>query len=466
MKGIFTNSAGILVSRVFGFARDFTTASILGANIYSDIFFVAFKLPNLFRSIFAEGAFTQAFLPSFAAAKFKGAFSANVFLRIFGAVVILSLFASIFSEFLTMAIAWGFDESARRIAAPYVAVNFWYLDFVFLIAFLTALLHYRKHFAAPSFSTALLNLSMIAALVIAHGKSEETIVWFLTFGVLIGGLLQLLLHVAALRGKRLVAMLIGGFRKKREVGQDVNRFYKAFVPAVFGASAMHLSAFLDTLLATFLAVGSVSYLYYANRIFQLPLALFAIAVSTALFPAIAKAVARGDQERSLKLLEKSFWLLTFLLSLSALGGALLSDGIVWLLFERGEFARKDTIVASAALTFYMIGLAPFGLSRLFSLWLYSNHLQALAAKNTAIALGCNVAFSLTLIKPLGVYGLALSGSLSGAVLLFLSAKAFGWQRVFGMIRAKFVFALLGALALEVLAIEGFKLAVDYRGFFG
>ncbi|MDR0665003.1 MAG: murein biosynthesis integral membrane protein MurJ [Helicobacteraceae bacterium] len=466
MKGIFTNSTGILVSRVAGFARDFTTASILGANIYSDIFFVAIKIPNLFRSVFADGAFTQAFLPSFVAAKYKGAFSVNVFLRIFCAVLILSLLATIFSEYLTAAIALGFDEATIKTAAPFVAVNFWYLDFVFLISFLAALLHYRNSFAAPAFSTALLNVSMIIALIIARGENEKTIVWFLSFGVLIGGALQLLLHIAALKGKRLGAMLLGGFKKKRDSKADTDRFYKAFFPAVFGASTAYVSAFLDTLLATFLAVGSVSYLYYANRIFQLPLALFAIAVSMALFPAIAKAIKRGDMGESKRLLSKNFWLLAFLLSLSALGGALLSDGIIWLLFERGKFARADTSAAANILAIYMIGLTPFGLARLFSLWLYSTARQGLAAKNSAIALGFNILFSLAFIKPLGVSGLALAGALTGVILLFLSAKALGWQTVLGMIRAKLVFALAIAVALEALAIEGFKLAVNYRGFFG
>jgi putative peptidoglycan lipid II flippase len=438
----------------------------LGANVYSDIFFVAFKLPNLFRSIFAEGAFTQAFLPSFAAARYKGAFSVHVFSRIFGVVLILSLLATIFNDALTRAIAWGFGEEIVKIAAPYVAVNFWYLDFVFLISFLTALLHYRKHFAAPAFSTALLNVSMIAALVIARAENEETIVWFLSAGVLIGGALQLLLHIAALKGKRLVEILIGGVRKKRDVKTDTDRFYKAFFPVIFSGSAVHFAAFLDTLLASFFAAGSISYLYYANRIFQLPLALFAIAVSMALFPAIAKAIKRGDLDLSNKLLERNFWLLAFLLSMSAIGGALLSEGIIWLLFERGEFTRADTITSSALLAFYMIGLVPFGLSRLFALWLYSNHQQGLAAKNSAISLGFNALFSLVLIKPLGIYALALSGSLAGLVLLFLSAKSYGWQRVLGMIRAKLLVALIAVIALEAAAIEGFKLAVDYRGFFG
>lgn len=464
-KGVFTNSAGILTSRVAGFVRDFTTASILGANVYSDIFFVAFKLPNLLRHIFAEGAFTQAFLPSFTAARYKGRFSAEIFLWLFGVILILSFAATFFAEILTLLMAWGFSEETRQMAAPFVALNFWYLDFIFVVTFLMALLHYRKHFAVSAFSTALLNLSMIIALLIAKDKEQIEIVWYLSFGVLAGGLLQVLVHIAALRGKRLIPMLVGGFKKKRDVSADTSRFRRSFFPAVFGASSIHLAAFIDTLLASFLAAGSISYLYYANRIFQLPLAIFAIAVSMALFPVIARAIKRGDENGAIALLSRNFWLLAFLLSASAVGGLLLSEGIIWLLFERGAFTREDTIVTGQALGMYLIGLIPFGLARIFSLWLYSNHRQMDAAKISAWALGGNIVFSLALIGPFGVLGLALAGSLSGFILLYLNLRAFGWQRFWGMIRAKFVFLLVLTLLIEAALIEGFKYLVEYRGFF-
>ncbi|GHS89965.1 putative lipid II flippase MurJ [Campylobacterota bacterium] len=465
-NSIFTNSTGILFSRITGFVRDFATASILGANIYSDIFFVAFKLPNLFRNIFAEGAFTQAFLPSLTAAKYKGAFCKEIFIKLFGAILLLSLFVTFFSELITKAVAWGFDEETCKIAAPFVALNFWYLDIFFLAVFLMALLHYRKHFAVPAFSAALLNISMIIALFLARDQGEKEIVWYLSCAVIAGGIAQVLAHIAALKKKRITPMLVGGFRKKRDNKTDCDRFYKAFIPATFGASGNHIASFIDTILASFLAVGSISYLYYANRVFQLPLALFAIAVSMAVFPTIAKAIKRGDESGAIALLGGQFRVLTLLLALSAIGGILLSDGIIWLLFERQAFARTDTIETAHALVAYMVGLIPFGLSRLLSLWLYANHRQVEAAKNTAIALGANALFSLALISPLGVVGLALSGSLSGVILLALNIRSFGWQRVFCMIRASYLLFLLGAMILAAAAIEAFKFFINYRGFFG
>jgi putative peptidoglycan lipid II flippase len=465
IKGFFTNSAGILTSRVVGFIRDFTTASILGANIYSDIFFVAFKLPNLLRHIFAEGAFAQAFMPSFAAARFKGRFAMQVFMTLLGVIALLSLVVTLFSEVVTAAIAWGFDAQTRALAAPLVAINFYYLNFIFVATFLAALLQYRKHFAVAAFSTALLNLSMIAALLLARDREAAEIVYFLSFGVLVGGVLQVAVHLLAVRRLRLWPLLIGGVKKKRDVQADTGRFKKSFIPAIFGASTIHISAFVDTVLASFLAAGSISYLYYANRIFQLPLALFAIAISMALFPVIARAIARKDRASALASLEKSFWVLLFLLSGSMVGGMMLSDGLIWLLFERGAFERSDTLMSGGVLFWYMVGLLPFGLARIFSLWLYSNHQQTKAAKIAGWSLGVNVLFSLALIGPMGAPGLALASSIGGMVLLLLSVNAFGWQPFWGMIRLKWLALLAGALLLEVVVIGLFKEWVGYEGLF-
>ena len=171
IKSIFTNSSGILVSRVLGFVRDLLTASVLGANIYSDIFFIAFKLPNLFRSIFADGAFTQAFIPAYAKSKHKIRFSSIIFLQLFGFLIILSLIVSLFSHIVAKAFAIGFSKETIDLAAPLFAINFYYLPIIFTVTFMAALLQYKNHFATSAYSTALLNLGMIAALLISkYGK--------------------------------------------------------------------------------------------------------------------------------------------------------------------------------------------------------------------------------------------------------------------------------------------------------
>ena len=421
IKSIFTNSSGILVSRILGFIRDLLTASILGANIYSDIFFVAFKIPNLFRRIFAEGAFTQAFIPSYAKSKYKIRFSSVIFLQLIGFLLVLSLFVTLFSTLITKAIAIGFNAKTVDLAAPLVAINFYYLPLIFIVTFMAALLQYKHHFATTAFSTALLNLSLIAALLLSKDLGKYEITYYLSYGVLIGGLMQVIAHIIAIKKKNLCKV----FTFKKHKKKEENRFYKSFFGATLGSSTAHLSAFLDTWLASFLVSGSISYLYYANRVFQLPLALFAIATSVALFPMIARAIKNKDEKKALYLMKKSSIILFALLAVATLIGVVFNNEIVWLLFERGAFESNDTSNTALILTMYLIGLIPFGIAKIFSLWLYAHEKQFIAAKISMKALLGNIIFSLILIVPYQAAGLAFASTISGFILLFLTLKEFG-----------------------------------------
>ena len=229
LKSIFTNSSGILVSRVLGFIRDLMTASVLGANIYSDIFFVAFKLPNLFRSIFADGAFTQAFIPSYAKSKHKIRFSSIIFLQLFGFLIILSLLVMTFSHLVAKAIAIGFDEKSLDLAAPLFAINFYYLPIIFVVTFMGALLQYKKHFATSAYSTALLNLAMIGSLLIAQNMEKYDITFYLSYGVLVGGFLQILVHLYAVKKLNLCKI----FHFKKHEKKEESKFYKNFNEVAF-----------------------------------------------------------------------------------------------------------------------------------------------------------------------------------------------------------------------------------------
>lgn len=431
LKSIFTNSSGILISRITGFIRDLMTASILGANVYSDIFFIAFKFPNLFRSIFADGAFTQAFIPSYAKSKYKIRFSSIIFLQILAFLIVLSLIVTMFSHLFAKAFAIGFSEETINLAAPLFAINFYYLPLIFVVTFMGALLQYKHHFATTAYSTALLNLSMIASLIIAKGLEQYTITFYLSFGVIFGGILQVIVHMIAIRRANLGKIFIFKNHKKKEE----NKFYKNFFAATLGSSTMHISAFIDTWLASMLISGSISYLYYANRVFQLPLAIFAIATSIALFPMVAKAIKNKNEDEALKLMKKSALILFAVLTISMVVGIALDKFIIELLFQRGAFTSEDTINTALILKMYLIGLLPFGLAKIFSLWLYAKEQQILTAKISAQSLVANIIFSLILIKPFGAAGLAFSGTLSGFVLFFLTLRAFGFDKFIKMFKS-------------------------------
>ncbi len=454
LKSIFTNSFGILFSRVTGLGRDVLMASALGASVWSDMFFIAFKLPNLFRRIFAEGAFTQAFMPSFIASKHKGVFATAIFLRFILFLMAISLLITFFPEPITKLLAWGWDEQTIANTSPMTAINFWYLDLIFIVTFFATLLQYKNHFATTAMSTALLNISMIAALYIYMKEEPKAVAYALSFAVLIGGFLQVIAHLIALKKFNLHKILIGGwkYRKIKDVKEEKKHFQSLFLPGILGNSTPQISAFIDTILATFLMTGSVSYLFYANRIFQLPLAIIAIATATVLFPSVSKALKNNQEEKAYANLNQAFWLLSFLLGASMIGGILLAEPIVWLLFERGKFTEIETLETVSVLKMYMIGLLPFGLAKLFSLFLYASHRHLKAAKIALYSLITSVTASLLLMQPLGASGLALAGSLGGFVLFVFTVKEVGTEHFMTIIKTKYSLYFLLTMSLFTIII--------------
>lgn len=469
-KAFLTNSSGILLSRIAGFIRDLCTAKFLGAGVHSDIFFVAFKLPNLFRRVFGEGAFTQSFLPNFIRSRRKGMFALITCLIFALFILLLSLLVVCFSEFFTRLLAYGFDEETISLAKPIVVINFWYLELVFIVTFLSSLLQYKNCFWVNAYNTALLNLAMIIALIWGKDADSMQLVYMLSYGVICGGMAQIALHFYPLYRLKFFKLLYIGIlelwqwintkepdsilrRKITTTKSDLKAFFKQFFPAMLGSSTAQLASFTDTLLASFLATGSISYLYYANRIFQFPLAIFAIAISTALFPLVAKAIKNNQSNDALRAMKKSFWFLFFTLSICVISGVMLSDELISLLYEWGNFTSQDTLIVAQVFSAYMIGLLPFGLSRIFSLWLYSHQMQSKAAKISAISLLCGAILSLILMYPFGAVGLAIAGSLSGFILFFLILRVFGFKLFLEIIAyRKAWLALTGTLIIAWLIL--------------
>jgi len=449
LRSIFTNSFGILLSRITGLGRDILMASALGASVWSDMFFVAFKLPNLFRRIFAEGAFTQAFMPSFIASRHKGVFATTIFLRFLLFLIAFSLVVTIFPEPMTKLMAWGWEWQLISDTAPLTAINFWYLDLIFIVTFLATLLQYKEHFATTALSTALLNISMIGALWLYMKEEPRTVAYALSFAVVIGGLLQIGAHLITLHRFKLDRLLVGGwrYRKKKDIKGETAHFNTLFLPGILGNSTPQISAFVDTLLATFLMTGSVSLLFYANRIFQLPLALIAIATATVLFPAVSKALKNHQKEKAYENLTQAFWLLSFLLGAAMVGGMILAEPIVWLLFERGKFTQTETLQTVYVLRMYMIGLLPFGLAKLFSLFLYASHRHRKAAKVALYSLLVSVTASLVLMYPMGAAGLALAGSIGGWVLFGLTVREVGLDKFMQIIKRRRSLYFLATMTL-------------------
>ena len=462
IKNIFTNSFGILFSRITGFVRDFLQASILGANIWSDMFIIAFKLPNLFRRIFGEGAFSQSFIPTFAKSTHKPIFTVLIFVKFVMVLVFLTLSVYVGGEYWTKLMAWGFSWEMISKATPLVIINFHYLILIFVVTFLASLLQYKNHFVVTAFSTVFLNISMITALLYSKGLPSSQIVYNLSYAVVIGGVLQLLVHLVMIKKLGLDKLFIVGLyrlkRKQNVIKDDIDRFKRGFLASILGGSTAQISAFMDGVLASFLVSGSISYLYYANRLFQFPLAIFAIATSTAIFPKVARHLNQNRDSEAKEMLNKSFWVLLYLLSFAVVVGVVFSKEIVWLLFERGAFSRVDTVMTGSVLVMYLVGLVPFGLAKIFSLWLYSTHKQAKAAKISAVSLGFNIILAIVLVYFFKVRGLALAGSLGGMMLFVLTVREYGLDEFIQIFNIKkvIIYTIFVSLSIVIMiALKGF-----------
>lgn len=520
-----TNAFGILCSRIFGFMRDAMQAALLGTSIYSDIFFIAFKFPNMFRRVVSEGAFVQSFLPFFLSAKKKGAFSISIFWIFIFFILILSMFVMWFAPFITKILALGYDEDRIELAMPLVRIHFWYLILIFIVTYFSTLLQYKNIFWVNAYNTALLNIAMIVAMIPYQFQTTLTdtelfqAVYVLSYSVLIGGMCQILIHFyplymsgiwrlqyigvlslkqwrkdscmkislrgitfnknntkEAVNGKNNQEAMLNHYKKSKyhilRLLIDIKAFFKAFFPAMLGASTAQIIAIIDSSLITLLpnSDGGVSVLNFANRIFQLPLAIFAIAISSALFPTIAKAIEQKDEKKALNNLKVAFWFLLITLSVCTLGGIMLSNEIVWLLFERKNFTRADTLQVAWAFIGYMAGLLPFGLTRIFSLWLYAKKQQAKAAKYSVIALALGTTLSGILILSLRYFHItegilwdlryflvSLAGSIGGFALMLFNIKAFGIHNFLAIMEhKKYALYLIVALGATFITLQFFK----------
>ena len=450
-KNFIINALGILCSRILGLVRDILIALFLGAGLYSDIFFVALKMPAFFRRIFAEGAFGQSFLPNFVKAPKKGAFCVSIMIQFSSIVFLCCLLVSFFSSFFTKIFAFGFDQKTIDIASPLVAINFWYLFFIFLVTFFGAILNYKQKFFITSFSAALFNLSIVIVAFFVDKNEPLKTLYYFSYATVLSGLAQLILHLIILKNNPVIKAMILSIRLKK-AKTKMKLFYGNFFHGVLGSSATQISSLLDTTIASFLISGSISYLYYANRVFQLPLALFAIALTQVSFPKILKHLKSEQENLALKFMQRAMIFLSVLLLISSIIGSVYSLEICQLLFQRGNFTHSDSITTAYVLIAYLIGLLPFGLQKLLSLWLYAKFKQKIAAfiafKALFISFLCSVAF-IFFIKDenLKVIGVAFSSSLSAFYLLGANIKEFGFKKFFGLISFKICFLIIIALVI-------------------
>jgi putative peptidoglycan lipid II flippase len=442
-----------LLSRITGFARDIVLAAILGAGPVADAFFVALRLPNHFRAIFAEGAFNAAFVPSYARIREQGGperaglFADRVFTLLLTSQIVLLAVALIFTSSVIDVLAPGFARDPQRyaLAVDLTRITFPYLLLVTLVTLYGGILNALQRFAAAAAAPILLNLSLVVALALAafFPTAGHAAAW----GVLVAGILEFLLVAGDARRAGALPAL-----RWPQLDADVRQFFRALGPATVGSAGVQLALFADTIIASFLATGALSALYYADRINQLPIGVIGIAAGTVVLPEMSRRLAAGDEAGATNAQNRAIEF-TLLLSIPCLAAFfVVPELIMRALFMRGAFTQADAVAAGATLVAYAFGLLPFVLIRSTVASFFARGDTATPVKAALIAAAVNIAFKFLLMGPLAQVGLALATSIGAwinlGLVVWFAARA-GHLHIDERLRQSMIKLAAAGLALAV-----------------
>ncbi|TLS68521.1 murein biosynthesis integral membrane protein MurJ [Mariprofundus erugo] len=453
-----------MLSRILGFVRDILLARVLGAGMLADAFFVAFKLPNFFRRMFAEGTLTVALVPVLSDERLKGEEQAHRFLNALATLLLIAvtgftIIGILLMPWLLYLFAPGFADEPERWAMSLQLARwmFPYLAMISLAAMAWAVLNTYKQFAVPAASPALLNVAIILAAVVIAPQFDNP-AHALAIGVVLGGFLQLAIQFPALRRIGWIPRLSLDFRQP-----PIAATMALFGPAVIAIAAVQLNILVGTILATLLDTGAVSYLYYSDRIVQLPFALFGIAMSTALLPTISAHLSAGNQLAAGEDLRSGLAWLSWI-TLPAVAGALyLAEPIVVTLFERGAFTHADSIATAHTLQAYAIGLIAFCWVKLLASACYAGKDAKAPMRYASISVGVNIVLAISLMQFWAYVGLALATSLAAfvnvAMLYLRLTKTYG--PLLTGTTLKRLASATAASTLMVLCMAGFEQAVPF-----
>ncbi len=468
--GRVTRAAGIvglatLASRILGFFRDMAVAGVFGAGMGTDAFFVAFRIPNLLRRLFAEGSLTVAFIPVFTKELEKrgragafllagSAFRLLAFVLVF--VVVVGMAAS---PWIVWAIAPGFAGIPEKFELTVFLTRmvFPYVFTICLVALCMGVLNVFGMFTAPALAPVMLNGAIIAAVFWLSPRLTPPVL-ALGVGVLLGGGLQLLLQLPFLRKT--------GFRFRGPfpwIHPGIVRIARLMIPSVVGAAVYQVNVVVGTLLASLLPEGSVSYLYYADRLVQFPLGLFGVAAATAVLPSLSRQAAAGDLEGMKETFVHTLRLVVFVTLPAAVGLIVLREPIVALLFQRGAFEKAATQLTAEALLYYSLGLWAFSSVRIVVSVFYAQSDTTTPVKAAAASIAANIGLGVLLMGPLQHGGLALATSLASMVNLVFLVTAL-YFRIGGFPGRMVVRSIARSLAAAI--VMGVAVAGVSRGIAG
>ncbi len=442
-------SSMTMLSRVLGLMRDIVFAHTIGAQAGADAFFVAFKIPNFLRRLFAEGAFAQAFVPVLSEYREKGSIEAvkGLIDRVCGCLAftlfLLTLLVVLAAPVVTMVFAPGFwnDPYKFALTQDMLRITFPYLLLISMTGFAGAVLNSYDRFAVPAFTPVLLNVCLITAAVWVSPYFEQPVM-AIAWGVLAAGMVQLAFQIPFLWRIHLLPAPKVDFKH-----EGVKRVLMLMAPAIFGVSVSQINLLLDTVLASFLPTGSVSWLYYSDRLVELPLGTFAIAIGTVILPSLSRQYVNENKTKFNATMDWALRLILLIALPAAVALVILSQPILTVLFEYGKTGPADTAMSSLSLKAYALGLLAFMLIKVLAPGYFSRQDTKTPVKIGIIAMGINMVFNLILVIPfhylwqIGHVGLALATSLSAFVNAGLLYRGLRKQGVYQPVKGWAVYVL-------------------------
>ncbi len=435
-----------IISRILGYLRDILIAIFLGTSQIADVFFVAFRIPNTFRRLFAEGTFNAAFVPSYTSELVKGKsnsnkFAGQIFNLLFLGLFFLVLIIEIFMPAFVSLIAPGFVGNKEKIdlAITLTRITFPFLIFICLASFFSAILNSHNKFAAASAAPIILNLILIG--ILFFGKLlDDKIIYFLSYGVSISGFLQL--------------VFLYKFTKKfytfklnlnLKITKSVKIFFRKLLPSIFSSGVTQINILVGTIIASFQA-SAVSYLYYADRIYQINLAIAGIAIGVVVLPKLSKYVQLNKKNKILLIQNKALELSMFLSIPATIALLIGSNEIVSALFGYGSFDEVSVENSAKALYFFALGLPAFALIKVFSSFFFANHDTKTPFYISFASVILNIVVSLYYFKSIGFIIIPIATSVSSwfnSIILFIFLKnknLFSFNKIFFEKILKIIFA--------------------------
>ena len=425
IKSTGTFSFFTIISRLLGYLRDILIAMFLGTGPLADAFFVAFRIPNTFRRLFSEGTFNAAFVPSYASELSQGQdksdeFATNVFNLLIMILLFIVLVVEIFMPIFVFLIAPGFDgdDSKMELAINLTRITFPFLLFISLASFFSAILNSHNRFAVASAAPIILNIMLIGVLFCGKFLNDQ-LVYYLSYAVTISGIIQLIFLYIFVKKFYLPKLTF-----KIKIDEKVKIFFKKLLPSIFSSGVTQINILIGTIIASFQA-SAISYLYYADRIYQINLAIAGIAIGTVILPQLSKYIQNNQEDEILLIQNKALELCLFLSIPAALALFIASEQIVSALFGYGSFDENGVKNSAKALFYFSLGLPAFSLIKVFSSFFFARHNTKIPFYISLFSVLLNILISVFYFKSVGFIIIPIATTISSwfnCILLFIFLK--------------------------------------------